>query len=316
LFIPPFVPLRTRHSGPHITTTTTARRAAARSQEVNSDIENINGSSSSNNTNRAASSAVAVSSASFYDMAVPGPPLETKPDYENIVGPLGRWMDSLFMTVFRHQLEYYSSTTTTLHNAASRNDNNNSQQQQQQSPQPRPLFSVHDEYQSIIDLAATMNRAYTNRTEIHVRAQRVLNSLFPSWMPSSYAILFSKPFPAFSARMNAWATYVAGTWLMGECEINNVAIDGDCENMDSNEQVVVSGIGQGLLVKRCRFLEESGCASICVNSCKIPTQKYVSTMRACFYSYHTDVALSFFGGGLGLTFCHCPFYFSYSFYAS
>ena len=24
--------------------------------------------------------------------------------------------------------------------------------------------------------------------------------------------------------MNAWATYVAGTWLMGECEVNDVEI--------------------------------------------------------------------------------------------
>ena len=63
--------------------------------------------------------------------------------------------------------------------------------------------------------------------------------------------------------MNAWATWVAGTWLMGECEIN------DCET-DSGE----IGHQQGLLVKRCRFLEESGCASVCVNSCKIPTQQF------------------------------------------
>lgn len=45
---------------------------------------------------------------------------------------------------------------------------------------------------------------------------------------------------------------------MGECEIN-----------DTEE-----GKGQGLLVKRCRFLEEAGCASVCVNSCKIPTQNF------------------------------------------
>jgi hypothetical protein len=50
---------------------------------------------------------------------------------------------------------------------------------------------------------------------------------------------------------------------MGECEVNDCEIDG-------------GGIGykQGLLVKRCRFLEESGCASICVNACKIPTQRF------------------------------------------
>ena len=63
--------------------------------------------------------------------------------------------------------------------------------------------------------------------------------------------------------MNAWATWVGGTWLMGECEINTVPVDGGVE-----------GVRQGLLVKRCRFLEESGCASVCVNSCKIPTQNF------------------------------------------
>lgn len=29
---------------------------------------------------------------------------------------------------------------------------------------------------------------------------------------------------------------------------------------------------QGLKIERCRFLEEAGCASICINCCKIPTQ--------------------------------------------
>jgi hypothetical protein len=50
---------------------------------------------------------------------------------------------------------------------------------------------------------------------------------------------------------------------MGECELNDVEIDGG-----------EIGESQGLLVKRCRFLEESGCASVCVNSCKIPTQNF------------------------------------------
>jgi len=50
---------------------------------------------------------------------------------------------------------------------------------------------------------------------------------------------------------------------MGECEVNNCETDGGD-----------IGINQGVLVKRCRFLEESGCASICVNSCKVPTQNF------------------------------------------
>lgn len=63
--------------------------------------------------------------------------------------------------------------------------------------------------------------------------------------------------------MNAWATLVGGTWLMGECQVNDI--------VDDSGQVAKD---QGLLVKRCRFLEESGCASVCVNSCKIPTQNF------------------------------------------
>jgi len=87
--------------------------------------------------------------------------------------------------------------------------------------------------------------------------------MFPSWLPGAFAVMFAKPFPEFSYRMNAWATMMAGTWLMGECEVN------DCET-DSGKL----GINQGLLVKRCRFLEESKCASVCVNTCKIPTQTF------------------------------------------
>ena len=63
--------------------------------------------------------------------------------------------------------------------------------------------------------------------------------------------------------MNAWATVWMGTWLMGECHVNDIELpDGSI------------GKKQGVLVKRCRFLEESNCASVCVNTCKIPTQNF------------------------------------------
>jgi Beta-carotene isomerase D27-like, C-terminal len=29
-----------------------------------------------------------------------------------------------------------------------------------------------------------------------------------------------------------------------------------------------------LQVKRCRYLEDAGCASVCVNTCKVPTQEF------------------------------------------
>ena len=35
-----------------------------------------------------------------------------------------------------------------------------------------------------------------------------------------------------------------------------------------------SGYQQGVLLERCRVLEESGCASVCLNVCKVPTQAF------------------------------------------
>ena len=60
---------------------------------------------------------------------------------------------------------------------------------------------------------------------------------------------------------------------MGPCELTDLeteiaaaarALDG--RYADGRDQLV--------LVRRCRFLEESGCASVCVNACKMPTQRF------------------------------------------
>jgi hypothetical protein len=74
-----------------------------------------------------------------------------------MVGPLGRRMDRLFCSVFRHQL------------AA------------QVGGADSPLAA--DDYQGIMELAARMNREISGREEIQQRAQTVLRNLFPSWMP-------------------------------------------------------------------------------------------------------------------------------------
>ncbi|CAB9511338.1 expressed unknown protein [Seminavis robusta] len=172
---------------------------------------------------------------------VSGPDADSKPDYENIHGPMGKAVDDIFLSMFRTKLAEQVGVDSDKDKT---------------------------DYGALMDLAKAMNARFSDRTEIHQRAQKTLSELFPSWMPPSYAELFSKPFPGFSSRMNAWATKMAGTWLMGECEINDVELGHDSEG---NTMI---GKDQGLLVKRCRFLEESQCASICVNSCKIPTQNF------------------------------------------
>jgi hypothetical protein len=172
---------------------------------------------------------------------VQGPSLDSKPDYDEIHGPLGAEMDKLFLRIFRSKMA-----------------ENIGKQYDSDLP--------YDDYSGLMELARTMNVVY-DKPEVRELSQNILRSLFPSWLPNAFGWMFARPFPAFSAKMNAWATYVVGTWLMGECEINDCRIDGDGESQKS-------GLSQGLLVKRCRFLEESGCASVCVNSCKLPTQQF------------------------------------------
>ena len=181
---------------------------------------------------------------SFTATTTLGPDPATKPDYDNIVGPLGKRVDNFLLRLFRSKLA--------------------EQVGQDSSRAP-------NDYRAVTELATDLNRRYQHdNTAVQARAVAVLRNLFPAWLPKQYAVLFSRPFPGLAARMNAWATRVLGTWLMGECEINDVVVVDS--NNNNNTTVVLKN--QGLLVQRCRFLEESGCASVCVNSCKIPTQTF------------------------------------------
>jgi hypothetical protein len=67
---------------------------------------------------------------------------------------------------------------------------------------------------------------YPTSEDTQQASRKVLNSLFPGWLPGAFAVMFSKPLPAFSCRMNAWVTKVASQWLMGPSEVNDVEIDG------------------------------------------------------------------------------------------
>ncbi|KAL7540237.1 hypothetical protein ACHAXR_012526 [Thalassiosira sp. AJA248-18] len=191
----------------------------------------------------AISASTTTSAESTKPKRIQGPPIETKPDYSSIHGPLGPFVDSIFMSLFRVKLA----------ERLNRPDND--------IRIPDSKLELND-FMGINEITLAMNTQYSNRTQVQEMAREVLVSLFPSFILDRYPSWFARPFPEFSARMCAWATMVGGTWLMGECEVNDVP---EMEN---------GGKYQGVLVKRCRFLEESQCASICVNSCKIPTQNF------------------------------------------
>ncbi len=92
----------------------------------------------------------------------------------------------------------------------------------------------------------------------------VLKSLVPS--PVLYLIrtLFSPT--KWVCESNAWFATVLFEWLVGKSEIQEVEIIGE-DNQPRQQK-------SGVKIKKCRYLEESGCVGMCLNMCKIPTQKF------------------------------------------
>ena len=166
-------------------------------------------------------------------------------------GPLGPLADKFFLQTFRKSLAAANLRT----------------------PESYPPG-----YNGMISIVHEILRTATSEDVVVAKSRATLNSLFPNFPPPPpntsrpgllywFEILFAKPFPSFSAKMNAWVTWWAAQWLMGKCELQ-----------DLEESEIGDGIGDGrgqlLLVKRCRYLEAGKCASLCVNSCKLPTQQF------------------------------------------
>ncbi|KAL8191973.1 hypothetical protein R6Q57_028094 [Mikania cordata] len=117
-------------------------------------------------------------------------------------------------------------------------------------------------YDGLIDVTNRLMVARTN-TEAKEAAVRVLRSLFPPLLLELYKILFAPIAQGkFAAVMVARVTALSCQWLMGTCTVNNVDLsDG-------------SSLPSGVFVERCKYLEESKCVGICVNTCKLPTQEF------------------------------------------
>jgi hypothetical protein len=59
-------------------------------------------------------------------------------------------------------------------------------------------------------------------------------------------VLFSRPFPIFANKLNAWATTVTCEWLMGPCKVNDVEVDDGqvCMHLRMHVYVSVHGYVQ------------------------------------------------------------------------
>lgn len=65
----------------------------------------------------------------------------------------------------------------------------------------------------------------------------------------------------WSAELNAWITTKGFLWLVGECELEDM----EMEMEDGKTEIWKSVVK----IKKCRYLENSGCTGMCVNMCKV-----------------------------------------------
>ena len=137
-----------------------------------------------------------------------------------------------------------------------------------------------------------LNRANPQPEQLQAAGYRVLLSLFPpGFLPAFRRFLDACPGGSagwFAARHAAGLMTVPPVleWLVGECRVEDVrpedlaARAGPREDVPGN--VAEWGLGaagrapgyqQVGVVKKCKVLDQTSCVSVCLNGCKIPTQR-------------------------------------------
>ena len=109
---------------------------------------------------------------------------------------------------------------------------------------------------------------------------RVLLSLMPPGLPAAFRALF--PPTKLSAELNARIAAATFRWLVGEMELREgevvvdvVAPSSGGDPSTTPTTTTTTRLQRSVVhIKRCRFLEQSGCAGACVQMCKLPTQEF------------------------------------------
>ena len=118
-------------------------------------------------------------------------------------------------------------------------------------------------YEGLVDLSKQVMQGRDSRGQQAVIG-KMMRSLIPSFLLALIRALF--PPSRLILEWNAWFANRMFEWLVGPCELNDIEVVGP------NGQVRTQR--SGIHIKKCRYLEESGCVGMCINMCKLPTQQF------------------------------------------
>ncbi|CAN4077433.1 unnamed protein product [Withania somnifera] len=113
------------------------------------------------------------------------------------------------------------------------------------------------DYDSFVDASRKVMQGRSRLQQQQV-VREVLMSMLPPGAPAQFRKLF--PPTKWAAEFNATITVPFFLWLVGPSEVVEVEVDGVKQK-------------SGVHIKKCRYLENSGCVGMCVNMCKIPNSR-------------------------------------------
>ncbi|KAF8082874.1 hypothetical protein N665_0804s0021 [Sinapis alba] len=114
------------------------------------------------------------------------------------------------------------------------------------------------DYESFVEVSKRVMQGRSRSQQQEV-VREVLLSMLPPGAPEQFRKLF--PPTKWAAEFNAALTVPFFHWLVGPSQVIEVEVNGVKQR-------------SGVRIKKCRYLENSGCVGMCVNMCKIPTQDF------------------------------------------
>lgn len=154
------------------------------------------------------------------------------------------FLEKAFMKLFARKMENFASGRALA--------------QQKQIPEEKKGGWFDCNYESFVDVSKRVMQGRSRLQQQQV-VREVLLSMLPPGAPAQFRKLF--PPTKWAAEFNAALTVPFFHWLVGPSEVVEVEVNGVKQR-------------SGVHIKKCRYLENSGCVGMCVNMCKIPTQDF------------------------------------------
>ena len=143
---------------------------------------------------------------------------------------------------------------------------------------PRPWVN----FDAVLTPVREVNDMDGTARDVTVRAKRVFAGILPAlyigWVPPIWKNAIRKVAPQWASNYAFVLVFTTlFPWLMGPMEgIDHVDVPVP-ESLRKAFRFLPETVRvpQAIKAERCRFLEQSGCASVCVNSCKAPSQEWL-----------------------------------------